>query len=90
MMSFTDSRDSGVLLVSHFSLLTGCAGPVWLVSVYDTEGAACLRVPIAAFSGIMSLGIADSAASAIGVRFGRNPIFRGVHPPPQKKPQGAC
>ena len=32
MMSFTYSRDAGALLVSHFSLLTGCAVPVWLAA----------------------------------------------------------
>ena len=31
MLSFTDSRDAGAVLVSHFSLLTGCAVPVWLM-----------------------------------------------------------
>ena len=30
MMAFIDSRDGGLLLVSHFSLLLGMAAPVWL------------------------------------------------------------
>ena len=33
MLSFTDSRDTGPLLISHVSLLTGCAAPVWLAAL---------------------------------------------------------
>ena len=38
MMSFTDGRDSGLLLVSHFSLLTGCAISVWLALSLQPPG----------------------------------------------------
>lgn len=38
----------------------------------------CLGVPAAAFAGIMALGVADAAASAIGIRYGRHPICRGM------------
>ena len=38
MMSFTDGRDSGLLLVSHFSLLTGCAVSVWLALSLQPPG----------------------------------------------------
>jgi hypothetical protein len=31
MSIFTDYRDEGVLIVSHFSLLLGMAFPVWLL-----------------------------------------------------------
>ena len=39
MMSFTDGRDAGLLLVSHFSLLTGCAVSVWLALSLQPPGA---------------------------------------------------
>lgn len=105
MMSFTDGRDAGLLLVSHFSLLTGMAVPIWLSSVTTTS--ACPRheasdlshldlqtfgrstvanprteagtpLPLTAFAGIMILGIADSAASAIGKKYGRHRICIGT------------
>ncbi|KAL0035579.1 hypothetical protein WJX79_000184 [Trebouxia sp. C0005] len=104
MMSFTDGRDAGVLLVSHFSLLTGMAVPIWLSSITTTpissrhevsdpssldlpqfgrsstvtRAGAVTPLPLTAFAGIMILGIADSAASAIGKRYGRHRICIGT------------
>jgi len=40
--------------------------------------ATCLGAPAAAFAGIMALGMADAAASAIGIRFGCRPICNGA------------
>lgn len=91
MVAFTDSRDSGPLLISHVSLLTGCATPVWLADlgvgggVSDGRTSVALLdstvvlagVPLAAFAGIVALGVADSAASAIGLRYGRHRMFAG-------------
>ena len=104
-MSFTDGRDSGMLLVSHFSLLTGMAVPVWLSSVTTTPATSrrdmsdlsqltgwesmphgeklhsndtVTALPLTAFAGIMILGIADSAASAIGKRYGKHRICMGT------------
>ena len=104
MMSFTDGRDAGVLLVSHFSLLTGMAVPIWLSSITTTpissrrevsdpssldlpqfgrssivtRTGAVTPLPLTAFAGIMILGIADSAASAIGKKYGRHRICVGT------------
>lgn len=104
MMSFTDGRDSGTLLVSHFSLLTGMAVPVWLSTVTSTPATSrrdtsdlskltgretmpgeelhsidiVTALPLTAFAGIMILGIADSAASAIGKKYGRHRICQGT------------
>ncbi|BDA46982.1 probable dolichol kinase at C-terminar half [Coccomyxa sp. Obi] len=75
MTSFIDSRDAGALLVSHFSLLAGMAAPVWLSAVSSTPSSGCVPDLATAFSGIMILGVADSAASAIGRRFGRHRIL---------------
>ena len=105
MMSFTDGRDSGLLLVSHFSLLTGMAVPIWLSSItttsysprrdptdllhldLETFGRSTIAnprtgtgtpLPLTAFAGIMILGLADSAASAIGKKYGRHRICIGT------------
>ena len=104
MMSFTDGRDSGMLLVSHFSLLTGMAVPVWLSTVTTTptttrrdmtdlvqltgrdplhtepfaSNSSVTALPLTAFAGLMILGIADSAASAIGKRYGKHRICLGT------------
>ncbi|KAJ2855485.1 dolichol kinase [Coemansia erecta] len=58
---FTDHRDSGLVITSHFYLLLGCALPVWLGGSSD----------IAKLSGVLTLGVADTAASLVGTRFGR-------------------
>ncbi|KAJ2724753.1 dolichol kinase [Coemansia sp. Benny D115] len=57
---FTDYRDAGVLVTSHFYLLVGCAVPVWLGGSL-----------VAQLAGVLALGVADAAASLVGVRFGR-------------------
>lgn len=64
LKAFTDSRDSDVLIISHFSLLLGCAIPVWLSSTISKDR------PLAAYAGILSLGIGDTMASVVGYNFG--------------------
>ena len=56
-------------------MYTGMAVPVWLSSAAVTPPGACVTDLALAFAGIMVLGIADSAASAIGRRFGRRRIL---------------
>lgn len=89
MISFTDSRDVGPLLISHVSLLTGCATPVWLTVLgaaarnHPTHVGAPVStlilagVPAAGYAGIVALGVLDSAASAVGLRFGYHRMFTG-------------
>ncbi|KAM0788224.1 hypothetical protein ACM66B_001379 [Microbotryomycetes sp. NB124-2] len=57
---FVDSKDSGPVILSHFYLLTGCAGGVWL------EGRGINR-----FTGVLVLGVGDAMASIVGKHFGR-------------------
>ena len=54
---------------------TGMAAPVWLSAVSGMALGSCVPDLAAAFSGIMILGVADSAASAVGRRFGRHRIL---------------
>ncbi|CAM8938900.1 unnamed protein product [Rhodiola kirilowii] len=63
MNAFTDHRDSDILIVSHFSLLLGCALPIWMSSGYNDR-------PLAPFAGILSLGIGDTKASMVGYKYG--------------------
>ncbi|KAM0750308.1 hypothetical protein T439DRAFT_249873 [Meredithblackwellia eburnea MCA 4105] len=57
---FVDSKDSGPVILSHFYLLTGCAGGLWL------EGRGVNR-----FTGVLILGIGDAMASVVGKLIGR-------------------
>ncbi|KAF0925133.1 hypothetical protein E2562_015413 [Oryza meyeriana var. granulata] len=63
MNAFTDHRDSEILIVSHFSLLLGCALPKWMSSGFNDR-------PLTPFAGILSLGIGDTMASMIGYKYG--------------------
>jgi hypothetical protein len=47
---FVDSKDCGPVILSHFFLLCGCAGPLWL------EGKPGIRL----YTGVLSLGVGDS------------------------------
>lgn len=57
---FIDSKDSGPVILSHFYLLTGCAGGLWL------EGSGVNR-----FTGVLVLGVGDALASIVGKFLGR-------------------
>ncbi|KAK9144401.1 hypothetical protein Sjap_004304 [Stephania japonica] len=63
MNAFADHRDSDLLIVSHFSLLLGCALPKWMCSEFNDR-------PLAPFAGILSLGIGDTMASMVGHKYG--------------------
>lgn len=49
-------------LPSHFSLLLGCALPIWMSSGYNDR-------PLAPFAGILSLGIGDTMVSFFSFSF---------------------
>ncbi|XP_072037883.1 dolichol kinase-like [Amphiura filiformis] len=62
-----DAQDTGVIFLSHLYLLLGLAVPVWLytgVHGYHIES----TLPL--FSGVLSVGIGDTAASVIGSKYG--------------------
>ncbi|XP_010425937.1 PREDICTED: dolichol kinase EVAN [Camelina sativa] len=63
MNAFTDHRDSEHLIVSHFSLLLGCALPIWMSSGFNDRA-------LSPFAGILSLGIGDTMASMVGHKYG--------------------
>lgn len=41
VQSFTDARDSGRILISHFSLLLGIAVPIWLTAAAHSQHGQC-------------------------------------------------
>ncbi len=61
MSEFLDHKDSGPVILSHFYLLTGCAGPLWL------EG----HSRILQQTGVLVLGVGDALASVVGRRYGK-------------------
>ena len=62
--AFRDDQDGGLVILTHIYLLVGCSAPLWLSSQ---------DVPtLAHYSGLISLGVGDTAASVIGSRFGRH------------------
>ncbi|XP_038990583.1 dolichol kinase EVAN-like isoform X2 [Hibiscus syriacus] len=63
MSAFIDHRDSDLIIVSHFSLLLGCALPIWMSSGFNDR-------PLTPFAGILSLGIGDTMASMVGHKYG--------------------
>lgn len=76
---FTDSRDEGVFLVSHMSLLMGIAVPLW-ISVADATGSRGEQQfqleSMPAWSGLVALGISDTAAAVVGTVCGRVKVHR--------------
>ncbi|KAL0067858.1 dolichol kinase [Marasmius tenuissimus] len=60
MNEFLDQKDGGTAILSHFYLLTGCAGSLWLEN----------GSPLVEFTGILVLGVGDSLASVVGKRIG--------------------
>lgn len=43
MSEFTDHKDSGPVILSHFYLLTGCAAPLWIEGVRSASNTIVLR-----------------------------------------------
>merc|ERR1711909_247735 len=67
LQPFLDSKDSGSLILTNIYLLVGVSWPLW---VYPA--------PLVLFSGVISVGIADSAASIVGSTVGRNKWSAGT------------
>eukprot|EP00898_Chlorokybus_atmophyticus_P002378 jgi/Chlat1/3140/Chrsp21S03373 len=63
MTAFTDKRDGGILILSHFSLLFGMALPLWMSPASTAS--------LAPFAGLLCLGIGDTMASCCGYYFGK-------------------
>ena len=73
--AFLDHRDAGgtVVIVSHVSLLVAAAAPLWLSDGVPRNRALHAFGP---FAGLIAVGIGDTVASVVGVRFGKTRAFR--------------
>lgn len=67
MKKFVDQRDAGTVVVTHLYLLLGCAMPLWFDRDHAGRGAT-----LAAYAGILMVGVGDAMASLVGVYFGRH------------------
>lgn len=63
LSAFTDHRDNGPIIFSHFSLLIGLALPIWIAPVVGTHPD---ERQVLSLSGLMGLGIGDAFAAIIG------------------------
>lgn len=76
---FVDSRDAGMLVLTHIYLLLGCALPVLLGAAAlpcapATAPSLAAAVPFLAaapHAGLLVLGVGDAVASLVGMRAGR-------------------
>ena len=69
MLSFTDERDMGTIVLSHFYLLVGCAITIWLVP------RSVIKNVLPASAGILSVGVGDAVAAVVGTFFGKTKWF---------------
>ncbi|XP_064542989.1 dolichol kinase [Drosophila montana] len=69
--SFKDVKDAGQLALTPFCLLIGCALPIWLTPC-PCQTSAQDSPLLLLLSGILSVGVGDTAASVLGSKYGRN------------------
>ncbi|CAD5117881.1 DgyrCDS6625 [Dimorphilus gyrociliatus] len=61
---FIDEKDQGNIILTHIYLLVGFTCPLWLY------GSSFEKIPPAVLSGVLSLGIGDTAAAVVGSKYG--------------------
>ncbi|XP_046357154.2 dolichol kinase-like isoform X2 [Haliotis rufescens] len=64
---FVDDKDEGPVILTHIYLLVGLSLPLWISSIRPVNGA---LLPM--YSGVISLGVGDTAASVGGVLLGQH------------------
>lgn len=67
MNGFLDEKDQGVLILTHIYLLVGCSLPLW---IFPLQAATSVSDYLLLCSGVVSLGIGDTAASIGGTLWG--------------------
>jgi len=72
LSKFLDSKDEGLLILTHIYLLVGCSLPIWIFPFDITNNKTDILI---LSSGIISLGIGDTAASVGGSLWGKTKIL---------------
>uniref|UniRef100_T1HXV3 dolichol kinase n=1 Tax=Rhodnius prolixus TaxID=13249 RepID=T1HXV3_RHOPR len=67
-MKFADEKDEGPVALTPVYLLVGCALPLWLYPVTNISESDILPL----ISGLLTVGVGDSAASICGSLVGKN------------------
>ncbi|XP_071794986.1 uncharacterized protein [Asterias amurensis] len=80
---FLDDQDSGVAILTHIYLLLGMSIPVWVYT--GTVGNSHQGSSLALYSGVLSLGVGDTAASIFGSLYGKT-----KWPGSKKTVEGTC
>lgn len=71
MIGFLDEKDQGTLILTHIYLLIGCSLPMW---IFPLKSATDSTDNLLLCSGIISLGIGDTAASIGGTLWGKTKL----------------
>lgn len=71
---YVDAQDSGCLILTPLYLILGQSLPIWVCCFQDwiLLSSSNPSLPPAIFSGIVSVGIGDTAASVFGSKFGKH------------------
>ena len=79
-IGFADSRENkNRLMLTHLYLLLGCSMPVCLTFILLDGGFMNGEHMVFAYSGIMILGVGDTAAALYGKEFGVSLWRQGIH-----------
>ncbi|PSN49426.1 hypothetical protein C0J52_06599 [Blattella germanica] len=68
---FADEKDAGTLALTPIYLLVGCSLPLWLYPVNTLQDRCTGQNLLPLLSGILTIGVGDTAASVFGTWFGR-------------------
>lgn len=71
MERYLDARDAGKVVLTHTYLLVGIALPVWVHHAKHLPSEWFLEKHVPALAGLLMLGVGDTAASFVGVKYGR-------------------